>query len=90
MNVDDLRVILGRDGEYRRNFSIKISDGNMSQINFDILRDGVWSQDQVLIHESQLNPIIAQMNVRRCLFFIAYRKAIETSRTVRMYSGQVV
>lgn len=89
MNIDDLRVILGTDQRYRRNFTIATS-GNQIILSFEINNNNIWETSSETFIDSIAYAKIAYYNIRKCLFFTAYRKSKETSQAVKIYSGQVV
>ena len=89
MNIDDLRVVLGSDDLYRRNFSIKV-EGETISLLFEARINDTWENSSDVFDEKLIYSKITCYNIRKCLLFSAYRKSKETSLTVKVYSGQVV
>lgn len=89
MTVDDLRVILGKDGIARRMFKLTINTNVM--INCEEHINGDWVQNSYL-YVANVNhyEICEHFNIRRCIYFRVLKTAINCKKTVMMYSGIVV
>lgn len=90
MNIDDLRVILGQDGVYRRNISVNYLTETQYAIKFEYhIDDKEWLEDTISFSSDNVYQIIEQFNLRKCVFFTAYKKTSELSRPVKVFSGLV-
>lgn len=92
MNINDLKVVLGADGIYRRSFQVLFD--HINKIYTIMVEEHVngtnWHQQTYRIYEADIISKVATFNVRACLFFSAAKKSSEAQTSIYVYSGEVV
>lgn len=92
MNINDLKVVLGADGIYRRSFQVSFDSINsIYTIKVEEHVNGTdWHLQTYRICDADIISKVAIFNVRSCLFFYAVKKSSNSTSFVNVYSGEVV